>query len=75
MGSEKAGQLDCLGQLRDGDEAAFTDVKGSVFSYRLATVETVKADTPGELHAKTDLTLAVPSYSGREYVAYRFNEK
>lgn len=75
VGSEKAGQLDCLGQLRDGDEATFTDVKGSVFSYRLATVETVEADATGELYAKTDLTLAVPSYSGREYVAYRFNEK
>lgn len=73
-GPNEQSQFGRLTQVADGDRILVTDVTGRVFTFQVATIETVSADEKSAINRKVepwDLTLFTATYSGQEYRVLR----
>lgn len=68
-GPNTAGQLGRLTETADGDRFTITDVTGRVFTFEVATIETVKSDEKAKILEKVepwDVSLFADTFSGQE---------
>lgn len=73
-GPNEQDQFGKLTDTADGDRILITDVQGRVFTFEVATIETVDADDMASITQKLepwDLTLFTATYSGQEYRVLR----